>query len=353
VSRRAKAIAVLAVKLLVAGGLIWWLASSDKLRLERLEPTLDRWPLLLAAFGLLAIVPLIGAVRWLLLIRCQGFEVGFRRALHLTMVGVFFNCIGIGHTGGDVIKAYYAARDQARGRRAEAIYSVGFDRAVGLLGLLLLGAVAMLVKLPDVWPDRRLRIAALAMVAAVVLGVAGFLLGWSRRLRENRGLGQKIEHIPGGRLFLRFYRAVRVYRTQYRVMAIAVGISVLAHAVTIASIGMLALALDVRAIAVSKFAFYVATGLAISSIGPPLGLGFGQAAYAKLFEREWGEYGFQFGFLLACLQQVVTACFNVSAGLPAFLLVRRDFAAVQAQMRADEDSPEPSLPEETQEPDGG
>jgi hypothetical protein len=76
--------------------------------------------MLLAAFVLLAAVPLIGSVRWLMLMRCQGFDVSFARALHLTLVGVFFNCVGMGHTGGDVIKAYYAARDQARGRRAEA-----------------------------------------------------------------------------------------------------------------------------------------------------------------------------------------------------------------------------------------
>jgi uncharacterized protein (TIRG00374 family) len=352
VTARLKSSAVLALKLAVAAGLIWWLARSETMRslkLDQLTPALGRWHLLLAAFGLLATVPLIGATRWLLLMRCQGFAVGFPRALHLTLVGVFFNCVGVGHTGGDVIKAYYAARDQARGRRAEAVYSVGFDRAVGLFSLVLLGAVAMLAKFRDVWPDRQLRAAALVMVGAVAVAVAGFLLGCSRRLRQNRALGQKIERFPGGQLFLRFYRAVRVYRTQYRVLAVTVGLSVLAHLVTISSIGLLAVALDVRPIPVSKFAFYVATGLAISSIGPPLGLGFGQAAYAKLFEREWGEYGFQFGFLLACLQQAVVAAFNVAAGLPAFLLVRRDFAAVQAQMRADEGAPDPAPAEESPE----
>ena len=45
-----------------------------------------------------------------------------------------------GSTGGDVVKAWYAAR-QAPSRRTAAVMSVIVDRIVGLLALIMLGGV--------------------------------------------------------------------------------------------------------------------------------------------------------------------------------------------------------------------
>ncbi len=338
-SKRARSLLVLAVKLAVAAGLIWYLLASEKMKKvdwDGLAPALRRWEYLVGAFLLLGAIPWIGAARWYMLLRCQGFEVRFRRVFHLTLVGVFFNCIGVGYIGGDLAKAYYVARDQPRGRRAEAVYTVGFDRFVGFFGLLVLGAAAMLVRFDSIWYVPRLRIAALVMIGALVVVSAGFLLMFSKRFRESETIAPKLAKIPGGLLFLRFYRSVKIYRAKYKVLATAVGMSVVGHGVMIGVLWLLGKALNMEEISVAAFGFCVAAGIAISSIGPPMGLGFGQAAFAVLFEQHWPETGRTFGFFLATLQQVLMLAFNVALGLPAFLLVRREIAEIRAEMRADE-----------------
>jgi uncharacterized protein (TIRG00374 family) len=339
ISKRTRSVLIFAVKIVVAALLIWWLLRSTgakKIDWEYLRRTLERWPLLLLAFGLLLLVPFAGALRWFLLLRCQGFEVGFWRALHLTLVGIFFNCIGVGYTGGDVIKAYYVARDQERGRRAEAVYTVGFDRAVGLYGLLLLGCAGVLCSVDKVFTVPRVRNTALGMVAVVAVVTWGFFFMWSRRFRESRSYAPRLERSLLGSLFLRFYRSVKIYRNKWGVLISTVAISIAAHVLMIAVLWSLGTALGMGEITVPEFAFYAAAGMALSAIGPPMGVGFGQFFFTVFFRMHWGEEGEHFGFMLATLQQLVLLVFNTTVGLPAFLSVRRQVAELRATMEADE-----------------
>lgn len=104
----------------------------------------DADPLLLL-LGL-AIFPLnffLTAWRWQRLLAAIGLHVPYKRALVLTMVGQFYSSFLPGNTGGDVIKAVYAARqttDRATGGRA--VVSVFVDRVIGLVALVILGGVA-------------------------------------------------------------------------------------------------------------------------------------------------------------------------------------------------------------------
>ena len=66
-------------------------------------------------FGLLAIslvYPII-TLRWWLLLRARGIPVTLWNTFRLTMVGHFFNFCMPGTTGGDLVKAYYAAQRSA------------------------------------------------------------------------------------------------------------------------------------------------------------------------------------------------------------------------------------------------
>lgn len=82
-------------------------------------------PLLLAGLAVFAPVFLIGSLRWMVLMRARGIEIGYLRACRLTMAGQFFNLCMPGTTGGDVMKAYYATR--ATHQRADAVISVAVD----------------------------------------------------------------------------------------------------------------------------------------------------------------------------------------------------------------------------------
>ena len=79
-------------------------------------------------------------VRWYLLVRALGIPFRVRDAVRLGFIGNLFNLIIPGAVGGDLIKAYYLCREQAK--KAQAVASMVIDRIVGLLGLFLLAGIS-------------------------------------------------------------------------------------------------------------------------------------------------------------------------------------------------------------------
>lgn len=166
-----------------------------------------------ADYGLLAIgVVLVGAVfplqalRWLMLLRCRGLDVGFGKAFRLTMIGQFFNFCMPGMTGGDVVKAYYAARRSDN--RGAAVMSVVFDRIAGLVGLVLLAGMVGLTMLGDPLVRRITALVWLGMAAVLLVSAAYF----SRHLRRRLGIDRLIGRLPGRRFFRGVDAAALAYR---------------------------------------------------------------------------------------------------------------------------------------------
>jgi uncharacterized protein (TIRG00374 family) len=79
---------------------------------------------------------LLGVVRWRMVLNLQGLALPFGRAAEISLVAHFFNSFLLGSTGGDLLKAYYAARETHH-KKAEAVTTVFIDRLVGLFAMLL------------------------------------------------------------------------------------------------------------------------------------------------------------------------------------------------------------------------
>ena len=84
-----------------------------------------------------------GVTRWWRLLRLCGVQTSFRTAARLTLLGLFFSLVLPGLTGGDIIKAGVAAKENP-GRRPAAILAVALDRVLGLWVLLWIGAICSL-----------------------------------------------------------------------------------------------------------------------------------------------------------------------------------------------------------------
>ena len=80
------------------------------------------------------------AARWWWLLRVNGLDVSLGETIRLTWIGVFFNNVMPGQTGGDAVKAVYIVRRCPDGR-IPALMSVIVDRILGLGSLALLGAI--------------------------------------------------------------------------------------------------------------------------------------------------------------------------------------------------------------------
>ena len=84
---------------------------------------------------------LFTAIRWWRLLAAAGCPTTLFNAVRLTFVGLFFNLVMPGLTGGDLVKAVAVARENPD-RKAGAVMSIAVDR---LLGLFVLALVAALV----------------------------------------------------------------------------------------------------------------------------------------------------------------------------------------------------------------
>lgn len=79
---------------------------------------------------------LLGLVRWRMILRLHGLNLSFGRTVEISLVAHFFNSFLLGSTGGDLLKAYYAARETHQ-KKTEAVATVFIDRLVGLFAMLL------------------------------------------------------------------------------------------------------------------------------------------------------------------------------------------------------------------------
>lgn len=188
----------------------------------------NSWLLLL---GLVIIAPLypIQGYRWLILMRCRRMDVSFGKSMKLMLVGCFCNFFMFGSTGGDLIKAYYAAARSER--RTDAVMSVIFDRVAGLIGLILFGGLASLFILYE--PVARY--IAIWIWSGVVLVILGSAVYFSRRLRRGLGLDWILSKLPMQGIISKVDNAAMAYRDHKKTVVIATLISIPGHLLIAAS----------------------------------------------------------------------------------------------------------------------
>lgn len=211
---------------------------------------------------------LIGALRWFMLMRARGMDVALSRSFRLTMVGVFFNLCMPGATGGDVMKAYYAAKRSAQ--RSTAVMTVVVDRICGLLGLVLLVALLGLTMLDQDTP-RQITIA----MWALLLGLLVFAWVYTHpHLRKLIGFDWLLSKLPGGQLLASLDQAILAYRDHKKEIALGIAMSMPIHICVALSLSCAAYAFGVQQPLIFMLgSIPVAALVGALPISGPLGLG--------------------------------------------------------------------------------
>ena len=165
----------------------------------------DKW---LLALGVLVIGFTLHFTvwRWWLLLRSQDIHLSFFVCHKLTFLGMFFNNMVPGATGGDLVKALYVARRTHK--RTEAVITVLVDRVTGIVALALIAAFALLFRLEQ--PEyRELALFVFGLLGALALGALVF---FSHRVRRVLRVDDWAERLPGGQLLSRVDQAIFMYR---------------------------------------------------------------------------------------------------------------------------------------------
>ena len=264
--------------------LLAYLGLSGKIHWGALWGLARAWPVTLMAFLILWLVVTLMAWRLALLLKPLGFNLQLSSAVRLTLIGFFFSTFLPGSTGGDLVKFFYAARENP-GRRTEVATVILLDRAVGMFAVLLL-PLSFAPLFPKLLHSNRFLSSLLwlaALSAAAML--AGLLVCFSSRVSNSRLLLWIFQSLPGGTHLKRIVDTVRAFR--HRVGTL-IGTTLLALVINL--LGTAVILLAGRATNPKGFAWGMVILIPLGSLATSLpvtpgGLGVGEAAFDALYRQ--------------------------------------------------------------------
>lgn len=275
-----------------------------------------RWDLMTLALASAFLAIIISFMRWRSLVR--AFQIPFTpgEALRLGFLGYLLNFISFGSVGGDLFKAILVAKDRPQ-RRPEAVASVLLDRAIGLLGLVLLASMSLIAFSGSGLPTPLIVIrdwaTAVALASLVALLTAIYAGAWFDRLID---WGSGIPVV--GKALARMARALRLLRHQHLTLLGVIVASVGVHTLLAFSIYLISCGAYTECPSFADHLMVVPPALAAGALPlAPGGLGYQEAAIAKLFETLPDVPEGYSGMLVATIYRLVTIVI-AGFGLPFY-----------------------------------
>lgn len=276
------------------------------------------------SFAVSAVLALLSAYKWSILLQAIGGKVGLGHLFQLYLVGYFFNNVLPSNVGGDVIRALEVRREIGDGSAAMA--SVFVERFTGLTALMIL-AIASFVSHVHLFDDRWF---ALAMLAAI--GGYGLILAvlWQQkvvtRLERWTGtsrLGRSITKL------LKLHAAIRSYGGRGRALAWAMVLSFLFYGLAVLNVYVSSLAFGVQ-VPFLLLVVIVPMILIISMMPISLG-GIGLQEWAYFYTFQAIGAGGSLGLLVALLMRVKNLTYGLLGGL-LYALRRGNVADPRAEL---------------------
>ncbi len=264
-----------------------------------------QWPLLVAAQTLALTAISISFVRWFLLVRTFGIPFRLIEALRLGFLGYMLNFVSFGSVGGDLFKAILVARDKPS-LRPEAVASVLLDRAIGLLGLIILAWVSLLAigneQLSEVMRAIRWGAGVVVIGSAAGLGLMLFAGEW---FDSWIALFKKVPLL--GDSLWRMAKAVRQLRNHKAMFCFLVVLAVCVHSLLAITIFLISSGIYVEHPTLQEHLVVVPPGMAAGALPlAPGGLGVQETALSQLFEQLPSLPDRFSGILVASVYRIVT-----------------------------------------------
>jgi uncharacterized protein (TIRG00374 family) len=160
---------------------------------------------LLAALAIFPLTIVITSLRWHELLKALDINLAVSRTFVLNMVGLFYSTFMLGSTGGDVLKAYYVAKQTHH--RTRAVMSVLVDRAIGLVALIILGGTMASMQ----WQIHKCRQVAVTSVVLLFVTATGLIFFYNPILRKFSGLDFVISKLPMQKQVIKAIETMHIY----------------------------------------------------------------------------------------------------------------------------------------------
>ncbi len=239
------------------------------------------WGLLAISLSAVLGANILSFLRWHVFVHALQVPFTIREAVRLGFLGNLFNFVSAGAVGGDLFKAIAAARQAGR-KRPEVIASVLVDRALGLLGLVIVAAVSLQVFSGNLsstldWIRRGAWIfASIGIGSLVLIAFAG-----------HRLPVQWLNRVPGiGHTLHRMALAGMFFEGKPALVVLLVGMSCVVHIILTIGMYLVSIALYSNAPSLADHFLTVPTSFAAAALPiSPGGVGVQEMAVTKLFEE--------------------------------------------------------------------
>ncbi len=195
---------------------------------------------------LMGLTILLGIARWRMVLRVQGFDLSWGRATEISFVAHFFNSFLLGSTGGDLMKAYYAARETHH-KKTEAVVTVFVDRLLGLWAMLLFAGVMMLPNLQLLFLHSKLR--SLALLILGMLAACSTVVGlafWGGVSKRWSGARAWLRRLPKGEWLERSLNSCRQFGREPLFVVRTLSVSMLLNTICVMQVQVLSWGLGLK-----------------------------------------------------------------------------------------------------------
>lgn len=290
---------VLKLGLLVAI-LAWIVRTFPKKDWDALVAQDKNWVLLFSAFVTILAAHLITFVRWRSLVNALDVPLRIGDAIRLGFFGTMLNMVSVGAIGGDVFKAIAAARLTNR-RKTEVVTSVLVDRAIGLLGLVIIASLSLYLARELSTNLRWIRFGATLLSVA---GIGG--LAWILFIGDRIPL-KWLTRIPWvGSSLYRIANACLVFHGKPWLVLLMIGSTLCVHTLLTASVYLISNALYVAPPSLAQHFQAVPPALAAATLPlTPGGVGVQEVAVDRLFREVHGVPQEFSGLIVASMYRVL------------------------------------------------
>jgi uncharacterized protein (TIRG00374 family) len=219
----------------------------------------------------------IAAIRWRRFLQIVNCEAGIVNTMRLSFIGMFFNLVVPGLTGGDAVRAIMLAREYPQIRVA-AMTTVFVDRLFGLASLVVMALIAIaLINTP-------LTEIATPLMLLTLFSSLGLVLYSSAKARGIMRLGRLLDRLSFAETIRSADRAILpIIRSPYE-LSLALALSFAGHIAAIMGIVLIGNGFGID-LAVIQYFVVVPIASLISTLPlTPGGWGLGEAAFHTLFE---------------------------------------------------------------------
>ncbi|OPY03894.1 MAG: hypothetical protein A4E61_00974 [Syntrophorhabdus sp. PtaB.Bin184] len=311
---RMKSYAVTVLKLCFAALIIYYMVATGKLDLAQISQILHKKTMIFKIVLALLTVVLLTTTRWYYLLLWQGITTTFKAVLRINCIGMFFNSFMPGALGGDLVKAFYIAKDN-RSRKVGAVMTILIDRIIGFQAIIIVAFVALFFNHKIMMSNHQLQVLAFAIAFYIACSFVAAACVFSKRVKNlfiSIGVKKLVYRLPKKEFLLKTYDAFHVYAHQKTRLLKAVGITILIDILNIYMFYVIGRDMGENVVSLTSYLTAIPIGILMLSLPvAPAGIGVGQVAFYNLF-LWFGARSGSIGATIVTVYQMIAISLSLS-----------------------------------------